>query len=104
MRGQVVSFDVPAGTSIDTDELVRRVNRQVALRRRSRADAALVDGFDVGHDAVGRRYRYTIVNAAAPDPLLATQSWWVPEPLDVRAMQAGVRSVAGRARLRGRSV
>lgn len=93
-RGQVVSFGVPAGTSVDTDELVRRINRQTAPAVVVR-EAALVDGFDARHDAVGRRYRYTIVNAVAPDPLLAAQAWWVPEPLDVRAMQAACDPLLG---------
>ena len=93
-RGQVISFDVPAGTSLDTDELVRRVNRQTAPAVVVR-DAAMVDGFDARHDAAARRYRYTVLNAAVPDPLLATQAWWVPEPLDVRAMQAACDPLLG---------
>jgi len=40
-----VTFDVPAGTSVDTDELVRRINRQTAPAVVVRS-AALVDGFD----------------------------------------------------------
>jgi len=79
---------------VDADELVRRVNRQIAPAVVVR-DAALVDGFDARHDAVGRRYRYTIVNAVAPDPLLANQAWWVPESLDVRAMQAACDPLLG---------
>ncbi len=93
-RGQVVSFDVPAGTPVDTGELVRRVNRQIAPTVVVR-DAALANGFDARHDAVARRYRYAIVNASAPDPLLAAQAWWVPDPLDVRAMQAACDPLLG---------
>ncbi|HVT77364.1 MAG TPA: tRNA pseudouridine(38-40) synthase TruA [Acidimicrobiales bacterium] len=93
-RGQVVSFDVPAGTSLDCDELMRRVNRQTAPSVVVR-DCAIAEGFDARHDAVARRYRYTVVNAPVPDPLLATQAWWVPEPLDVRAMQAACDPLLG---------
>jgi tRNA pseudouridine38-40 synthase len=93
-RGQVVSFDVPAGTSFDPDELMRRVNRQTAPAVVVR-DCALAPGFNARHDARARRYRYTVVNAPVPDPLLATQAWWVPEELDVRAMQAACDPLLG---------
>jgi tRNA pseudouridine38-40 synthase len=93
-RGQVVSFDVPNGTHVDADELTRRVNRQTAPAVVVR-DAAIANDFDARHDATARRYRYTIVNAPTPDPLLATQAWWVPEPLDVRAMQAACDPLLG---------
>jgi tRNA pseudouridine38-40 synthase len=93
-RGQVVSFDVPAATPVDVDELVRRINRQTAPAVVVR-DAALVDGFDARRDALARRYRYTIVNAPVPDPLRAAQAWWVPEPLDIRAMQAACDPLLG---------
>jgi tRNA pseudouridine38-40 synthase len=93
-RGQVVSFDVPATTSIEVDELIRRVNRQLQPSIVVR-DASVADGFDARHDATARRYRYTIVNAPVPDPLLAHQAWWIAEPLDVRAMQAACDPLLG---------
>ena len=94
-RGQVISFDVPAGTEVDTDVLVRRVNRQLQPSIVVRDAVADVGTFDARHDAIGRKYRYTVINAPAPDPLLATQAWWVPEPLDVRAMQAACDPLLG---------
>ncbi len=94
-RGQVISFDVPAGTEVEVDVLVRRVNRQLQPAIVVRDAAYDVRGFDARHDAVGRQYRYTVVNAAAPNPLLANQAWWVPEPLDVRAMQAACDPLLG---------
>ncbi len=92
-RGQVVSFDVAADVGRH-----RRVGapRQPADRAVDRGPGCVGgSGFDARHDAVGRRYRYTIVNAPAPDPLLAAQAWWVPEPLDVRAMQAACDPLLG---------
>ena len=94
-RGQVISFDVPAGTSFEPDELARRVNRQTAAGGVVVRECALAAGFDARHNARARRYRYTIVNAPVPDPLLAMQAWWVPEPLDVRAMQAACDPLLG---------
>ncbi|HUR78831.1 MAG TPA: tRNA pseudouridine(38-40) synthase TruA [Acidimicrobiales bacterium] len=93
-RGQVVSFDVPAGARVDADELTRRVNRQTAPAVVVR-DTAIAPDFDARHDATARRYRYTIVNGPVPDPLLASQAWWVPEPLDLRAMQAACDPLLG---------
>ncbi len=87
-RGQVISFDVPANAEVDVEVLARRVNRQLQPTIVVRDAAVDVGGFDARHDALGRTYRYTVVNAPAPNPLLANQAWWVPEPLDVRAMQA----------------
>ncbi|MEL7156406.1 MAG: tRNA pseudouridine(38-40) synthase TruA, partial [Actinomycetota bacterium] len=51
--------------------------------------------FSARFSAIGRRYRYTIVNRPVPDPFLAPTAWWVPEPLDVEAMTAGAQIVVG---------
>jgi tRNA pseudouridine38-40 synthase len=93
-RGQVVSFDVPADVTVTTDELVRRVNRQLAPRIVAHS-AVIADRFDARYDAVARRYRYAVLNAPVPDPLLAAQVWWVPEPLDLRSMQAACDQLLG---------
>jgi len=93
--GQVVAFDAPAGGPVDPDDLARRVNRQLApevvVRTASIADA----GFDPRRSATGRRYRYTVLNRPLADPWLADTAWWVPAPLDVRAMQAGCDPLLG---------
>ncbi len=94
-RGQVVSFDVPAGTHVDPVVLQRRTNRQLQPAIVVRDVAVGVGAFDARHDAVARRYRYTIMNAAVPDPLLASQAWWVPEALDLRAMEAACDPLLG---------
>lgn len=94
-RGQVVHFDVPADTVVDPAVLQRRINRQLQPSIVVRDVAVDVGAFDARHDAVARRYRYTIINAVVPDPLLATQAWWVPEPLDLRAMEAACDPLLG---------
>jgi len=92
-RGQVVSFDAPAGVEVAT--LGRRINRQLAPKVVVR-DAAVMDpSFDARRDALARRYRYTVLNAPVPDPLLAAHSWWVAEALDVRSMQAACDPLLG---------
>lgn len=94
-RGQVIHFDVPADTVVDPVTLQRRVNRQLQPAIVVREVAVDVGAFDARHDATRRRYRYAIVNAPVPDPMLATQAWWVPEPLDLRAMEAAIDPLLG---------
>ena len=94
-RGQVVHFDVPADTVVDPVVLQRRINRQLQPAIVVRDVAVDVGAFDARHDAVARRYRYAILNHPVPDPLLATQAWWVPEPLDLRAMEAACDPLLG---------
>jgi tRNA pseudouridine38-40 synthase len=83
--GQVVSFDARAG--VDPDGLRRAVNRAVGPAVSVRSAEVAGDGFDARRCAIGRLYRYTIVNREVPDPFLAATAWQVPSPLDLRAMR-----------------
>jgi tRNA pseudouridine38-40 synthase len=59
-------------------------------------DAAIVDGdFDARHSAVSRSYRYSVLNTAVPDPLLAGRVWWVDDELDLAAMRLGCDPLIG---------
>ena len=59
-------------------------------------DAALAElSFDARRSATGRRYRYTVLNRAVPDPFLASTSWLVPGPLDLRAMELACDPLIG---------
>jgi tRNA pseudouridine38-40 synthase len=83
--GQVVTFDARA--DVDLVAMQRAVNRALrpAVVVRS---AAMVDaGFDARRSATARRYRYTVLNRAVPDPFLAATSWHVASPLDLAAMR-----------------
>jgi tRNA pseudouridine38-40 synthase len=93
-RGQVVTFDT-SGADLDLDRLVRSLNLMCAPAVVVR-DAALVDAsFDARRSATGRRYRYTVLNAATPDPLLANRVWHVPEPLELAALRLGCDPLIG---------
>ena len=92
--GQVIHVDVrpptpesPADDGLDVEALARSCRKQlgpeIVVRAAARADA----GFDARRSAVSRRYRYTIVNRAVPDPFLARFAWHVEQPLDLRAME-----------------
>ena len=90
--GQVVSFafggDVP-------DDLDRRVTALCRPDLSVLSVAAEVDGFHARFSARWRRYRYLILNRAAPDPLRRLVAWHVPEPLPVEAMSANGQAAVG---------
>ncbi len=91
--GQVVSFGAPDGT--DPAMLVERLNRmlgsEIAVRDASIAPA----GFDARHSARARTYRYTVLNRSTPDPSMARSAWWVPEPIDIHALQLAATPFIG---------
>ena len=53
------------------------------------------DDFHARFSAVGRRYRYRIVNRRAPPTLELGRAWWVARPLDADAMQDATRVLVG---------
>jgi len=95
--GQVVHLDVVAqgGAPPDLERLQRALNRMLAPAVVLREVAVAPPGFDARRSAVGRRYRYTVVNRPLPDPFLAATSWHVSDPLDVRAMQLACDPLIG---------
>jgi tRNA pseudouridine38-40 synthase len=52
--------------------------------------------FHARFDASGKQYRYFIYNHAAMDPLLRTQAWHVPQPLDFAKMRQAARAFIGK--------
>ena len=52
-------------------------------------------GFHPRFDALGKRYRYTVLNREVPSPLLRHRSWHRPMPLDVEAMRAAAEELLG---------
>ena len=93
--GQVVSFDAGAAR-FDAEKLQAAVNGlcgpAVVVR-----DVAVADrpDFSSRFDATARRYRYTVLNRAVPDPFLAATAWHVAQPLDVARMQAACDPLIG---------
>jgi tRNA pseudouridine38-40 synthase len=85
--GQVVHCDTPAGTGrLDFDHLQRAVNALCGPHIVVRALEPAERGFDARRSAKARRYHYTVLNRAVPDPFLAATSWHVPDPLDRGAL------------------
>jgi tRNA pseudouridine38-40 synthase len=58
--------------------------------------APAADDFHARFSAVGRVYRYRIVNRKAPLTVEAGRAWWVPRPLDHRAMHTGAQELLGK--------
>lgn len=52
--------------------------------------------FHARFDAVAKQYRYRIWNHPAMNPLLRTQAWHVPRPLDLTAMRTAAALLTGR--------
>ena len=86
-RGQVVHVDLPAIIPLDGTGLARALNRQLAPEVVVRRAEAVGPEFDARRSATARSYRYLVWNAPAPDPLLASVSWHVRQPLDLVSMR-----------------
>jgi tRNA pseudouridine38-40 synthase len=90
---QVVHTDVRG--PVDTAALVKAVNAMLGPAVIVRSAQPAPPGFDARRSARARRYRYLILQAAVPDPLLAPLAWHVRDPLDIRAMAAGADALLG---------
>jgi tRNA pseudouridine38-40 synthase len=96
-QDQVVHVDLPPAVAagLDPQVLMRSCNRQLGPAIVVREAGPAPAGFDARRSATGRRYRYLVVNAPVPDPLLAGVAWHVSEGLDLRAMAAASDALLG---------
>jgi tRNA pseudouridine38-40 synthase len=83
--GQVVSFESEPG--LDEWRLQSAVNSMLGPEVVVRSCETVAPGFDARHGAVWRRYRYTILNRAVPDPFRDRFVWWLADPLDLGALR-----------------
>ena len=94
--GQVISFDVP--DEADLVRLRRSVNRQcrpsVVVTMLDRA----ADDFDARFSAIGRTYRYRVLNRPDADPFTSALAWHVPGRLDVDRSEERRVGKEGRSR------
>jgi len=91
--GQVVHVDMRG--EVDPVRLQRSVNAMVGPQVVVRDTGPAPAGFDARRSARARRYRYLVLEAPVPDPLLAPTTWHVVGPLDLRAMQSAADAVLG---------
>jgi tRNA pseudouridine38-40 synthase len=71
------------------------VNGALAPEVVVRAADVVEPDFDARRSACWRAYRYTVLNRPVTDPFLARYAWWVPTPLDVRALRLGADPFVG---------
>ena len=106
-RGQVAHLDLDAAQWRHLEQighgdalggLLRKLNGIAGRAGDIRVHRATLapDGFDARFSAVWRRYEYRIADAAAmQDPLARAFTLWWPRELDVTAMDAAARELAG---------
>ena len=92
--GQVAMVDLPdrftAGQVRDALNFHLRPHRVVVVRA-----VPAPDGWHPRFSAIGRSYRYTILNRRSRPALQAGQVWHLPHPLDTAAMAEGARHLLG---------
>jgi tRNA pseudouridine38-40 synthase len=93
--GQVVSLSLPAGFTArqvrDALNYHMKPHPVVVVRA-----AAAQTGWNPRFSAVGRSYRYLIVNRRARPVLLLGRAWHVAAPLHAEAMHAAAQTLLGR--------
>jgi len=92
-RAQVVSFT--AAADLDTDRIVRSLNRQLAPEIAVATVTVAPADFNARYSATGRAYTYLVLNRRVPDPFLAATSWHYETPLDLDLMNEGVAHLIG---------
>jgi tRNA pseudouridine38-40 synthase len=103
-RGQVVHVDLPdlpkvrrGGVTrpMEAADLLAALNRQTAPAVVVKEAGVAPEGFDARRSATSRSYRYLVWNGPAPDPLFASQSWHVAQPLELKRMAAAADVLVG---------
>jgi len=90
--GQVAHFDTRSGIEL----LKIRLGAGGLIGK----DLAVLDcreaaDFHAQHDALGKTYRYRILNRRAPSPLRRARTWHLRAPLDVERMREAAAFLAG---------
>ncbi len=91
--GQVVSLTTDV--EVDTARVVRSLNRRLGPEISVATMVAVPNGFHARFSAVGRAYRYLVIDGDTPDPFLARFSWHLGHRLDVPAMDLGAAALVG---------
>lgn len=91
--GQVLAVDVPENVDLVrlTKSMRSMLGPQIVIRSLEVAEPS----FDARHDALWRRYRYTVLNDPVGDPFLAETTWHVTAPLDLDLLRLGCDPLIG---------
>jgi tRNA pseudouridine38-40 synthase len=90
----VISFDADE-SRLDLEQVQRSVNKQLRPQIAIRSIERAAPDFDARFSAVGRQYRYTILNGPTPSPFLARTAWWIDAPLELNAMRLACDPLMG---------
>ncbi len=94
--GQVVHADLSRDWKPYTLRNALNAHLGMAGEKVAIIDVRLVsDEFDARFSAIKRHYLYRIISRPAPLALEAKRAWWVPKPLDDRAMHAAAQMLVG---------
>ena len=91
--GQVVGFGTNSNLPLNT--FVPGLNHYLPQDIGVRKAFAASDEFDVRRDAISREYCYRLLNSGTPSPLLRRSAYFVPQPLDVVAMNQACQALPG---------
>jgi tRNA pseudouridine38-40 synthase len=86
--GQVVSYPGPPAPLRSVNALLPDAIAVLAADERP-------DGFSARRDALSRTYQYRVLARGAPSPFERGRALWWPHPLDVAALEACARALAG---------
>jgi tRNA pseudouridine38-40 synthase len=92
-RGMVAAFRTGKGIPVRafSDGLNSLLPRDIAIREAIEAE----EGFNPRSDAVGKHYRYTILNTPRRSPLNRYFVWQMPVKLDLQAMRQAAEYFVG---------
>jgi len=95
--GMVAHFEIPrAEFKMPRRHLALAINACLPADIRVLKAILAPADFNARFHATGKQYRYHIWNHAAMNPLLRTQAWHVPRPLDLAAMRSAAPLFVGR--------
>jgi tRNA pseudouridine38-40 synthase len=92
-RHQVMSF--PVDVEVEGPRIVRSINRMLGPEISATACAVVPDEFHARFSATWRSYRYRVLNAPSPDPLIHRTAWHVADALDLEAMDRAAAGFVG---------
>ena len=92
-KGQVVSFKTKP--AFPTQTWIKALNFYLPLDIAVKAAYEVDNGFDVRRDALSREYRYYILNSFTRSPLMQGFAYFVPQPLDIEAMNRACQVLPG---------
>jgi tRNA pseudouridine38-40 synthase len=96
-RGMVAHFELPrADFRMPVKHLALAINACLPDDIRVLSAVRAAAGFHARFDASGKQYRYQVWNHRAMNPLLRSQAWHVPRPLDLTTMREAAACFIGR--------